>query len=100
MDCRREKTSLTRSLTATITAASLIAAAPALAQERERSLEMNIIGNNETPHTLIIVPWKSAEPGELALRPLQSLVDARLGPLDRDVHRREMRWRNAQRQNP
>ena len=61
---------------------------------------MNVIGNNEAPRTLIIVPWKSAQPGDLTLRPLQSLVDSSIGPLDRDVLLREMRWRQAQRQNP
>lgn len=66
-----------------------------LAQEPERELGMNIIGNNETPRTLIIVPWKAAQPGDLTLRPLDSLVEASIGPLDPDVVRRELRLRAA-----
>lgn len=65
------------------------------AAEPERELGMNIIGNNETPRTLIIVPWKTAQPGDLTLRPLNSLVEAGIGPLDPDVVRRELRLRAA-----
>ncbi|KAA3630212.1 MAG: hypothetical protein DWQ09_01135 [Proteobacteria bacterium] len=65
------------------------------AEEPDRRLGMNIIGNNETPRTLIIVPWKSAQPGDLTLRPLNSLVEAGIGPLDPDVVRRELRLRAA-----
>ncbi len=99
MDRRRKKTSFQRKAVG-VALGWLAVTGSVPAQEEERSLRMNIIGNNETPRTLIIVPWKSARPGDLTLRPLQSLVDSSIGPLDRDVHRREMRWRHAQRQNP
>lgn len=76
-----------------IAALLFAATATAQAQEPERDLGMNIIGNNETPRTLIIVPWKSAQPGDLTLRPLNSLVESSIGPLDPDVVRRELRLR-------
>ncbi len=67
----------------------------ALAQEPEHELRMNVIGNKEAPRSLIIVPWKAAQPGDLTLRPLNSLVEASIGPLDPDVVRRELRLRAA-----
>lgn len=100
MDRGSKKTNCQQKVAIGAIVGGLLMTGTAWAEEEERSLGMNIIGNNETPRTLIIVPWKSAEPGDLTLRPLQSLVDASIGPLDRDVHRREMRWRREQRQNP
>jgi hypothetical protein len=57
------------------------------------SLELEgttITGNRELPKALHIVPWKSAVPGELAARPMQSLLDEVLAPADPDVVRREL----------
>jgi hypothetical protein len=52
----------------------------------------SIRGNQELPKVLYIVPWK--EPGlvEPAGRPLNSLVDEALAPVDRDVFRRQMSY--------
>jgi|GEM_PF-2731248 hypothetical protein len=63
------------------------------AEQTERELGMNVIGNNETPRALVIVPWKSADPGDLTLHPVQSLIDVPLVPLDRDVVLRELHYR-------
>ena len=49
-----------------------------------------ITGNRELPKVMVIVPWKSAEPAELAGRPLNSLVEEVLTPIDRDVMRRTL----------
>ena len=54
-----------------------------------------IIGNSELPKALHIVPWKSAEPGELAGRPMNSLVNEILAPVDRDVFLRELQYYEA-----
>jgi len=65
---------------------------PAMA---DQSLELEgttITGNRELPKALHIVPWKSAVPGELAGRPMQSLVDEIMAPVDRDVMRRELEY--------
>jgi hypothetical protein len=59
------------------------------------SLELEgatITGNRELPKALHIVPWKAAVPGELAGRPIQSLVDETMAPVDRDVMRRELEY--------
>ena len=54
-----------------------------------------IVGNRELPKALHIVPWKSAEAGDLAGRPMNSLVDEILAPVDRDVFLRELEYYEA-----
>jgi hypothetical protein len=54
-----------------------------------------VIGNRELPKALHIVPWKAADSGDLAGRPLNSLVDQTLEPLDRDVFLRELEYYEA-----
>lgn len=54
-----------------------------------------ITGNRELPKVLYIVPWKRSDLGDLAGRPVNSLLDEVLQPLDRDVFRRENRYYDA-----
>jgi hypothetical protein len=54
-----------------------------------------ITGNRELPKVLYIVPWKRPELGDLVGRPLNSLLDEVLAPVDRDVFRRENRYFDA-----
>ena len=54
-----------------------------------------ITGSQELPKALHIVPWKTAEAGELAARPMNSLVDEILAPIDRDVFLRELEYYDA-----
>lgn len=54
-----------------------------------------ITGNQELPKALHIVPWKPAEAGDLAGRPMNSLVDEALAPIDRDVFLRELEFYEA-----
>jgi hypothetical protein len=49
-------------------------------------------GNRELPKVLYIVPWKRPELGDLMGRPINSLLDEVLAPVDRDVFRRENRY--------
>ncbi len=50
---------------------------------------MSIVGNNETPTALVIVPWKSSEIGqETKLK--SNLLDDTLTPIDRPVFMREL----------
>jgi hypothetical protein len=74
-------------------AALLLAAAlPAAAQDQATIDRTQIIGNRELPKVLYIVPWKKPQPGDLAGRPLTSVVDEALAPIDRDVFRRQVRY--------
>ena len=54
-----------------------------------------ITGNRELPKVMVIVPWKRSDIGDLAGRPVNSLVDEALQPVDREVFRREVDYFNA-----
>jgi hypothetical protein len=71
--------------------------APAKGNAKDRlDLEASqITGNRELPKVLYIVPWRSAELGDLVGRPVNSLLDEVLEPVDRDVFRRQNRYFEA-----
>jgi len=54
-----------------------------------------ITGNRELPKVLYIVPWKHSDLGDVVGKPVNSLVDEVLQPLDRDVFQRENRYYDA-----
>lgn len=64
----------------------------AAAQDRAEIDRTQIIGNRELPKVLYIVPWKKPLPGDLASRPLVSVLDEVLAPVDRDVFRRQVQY--------
>lgn len=70
----------------------LALALPALAQDRADIDRTQIIGNRELPKVLYIVPWKKPLPGDLSGRPLVSVLDEALAPVDRDVFRRQIQY--------
>jgi hypothetical protein len=72
--------------------AGMLVVATAFAQDRADIDRTQIIGNRELPKVLIIVPWKKPTPGDLSGRPLVSVLDEALAPVDRDVFRRELRY--------
>jgi len=69
--------------------APLLASTAAHAQDRADIDRTQIIGNRELPKVLYIVPWKKPLPGQLSGRPVQSVLDEALAPVDRDVFRRQ-----------
>jgi hypothetical protein len=73
------------------------AAAPRKGNARDRlDLESTqITGNRELPKVLYIVPWRNAQLGDLVGRPVNSLLDEVLEPVDRDVFRRTNRYFDA-----
>ena len=71
---------------------TLLLSVPALAQDRAEIDRTRITGNRELPKVLYIVPWKKPLPGDLSGRPMVSVLDEALAPLDRDVVRREVRY--------
>ena len=77
---------------ATIGAVATFVACTAAAQDRADLDRTQIIGNRELPKVIYIVPWKKPVPGDLSGRPLQSVLDEALAPVDRDVFRREVRY--------
>jgi len=51
---------------------------------------MSILGNQEAPKSLVIVPWKSSEIGDSI--GLATLLDDSRRPVDRDVFMRELAY--------
>jgi len=51
---------------------------------------MSILGNEEAPKSLVIVPWKSSELG--ADLSLSNALDERARPVDKDVFMRELSY--------
>jgi hypothetical protein len=76
--------------------------APAPAQVTERpaprvmdSLDLgttSITGNAELPKVLYIVPWKKSDLGDLVGRPVNTLLDEVLAPVDRAVFERHLSY--------
>ncbi len=54
-----------------------------------------VTGDREQPKVMYIVPWKKSDIGDLAGKPMNSLVDEILAPVDRDVFKREVLYYKA-----
>jgi hypothetical protein len=65
------------------------------AQDRLELDTTQITGNRELPKVLYIVPWKRSDLGDLIGKPVNSLLDEVLSPVDRDVFKRENRYYDA-----
>jgi hypothetical protein len=64
-------------------------------QDRIELDTTQITGNRELPKVLYIVPWKRSDLGDLVGKPVNSLLDEVLTPVDRDVFKRENRYYDA-----
>jgi hypothetical protein len=60
------------------------------AKQDKRMSGMSVVGNDDAPKSLVIVPWKSAEMGGV-LDVSRALDDGR-GPVDKDVFARELEY--------
>lgn len=49
-----------------------------------------VTGNQELPKVLYIVPWKRSDPGNLTARPVNTLLDEVLAPIDRSEFIRQV----------
>ena len=65
------------------------------AQDRIELDTTDITGNRELPKVLYIVPWKRSDLGDMVGKPVNSLLDEVLQPIDRDVFQRENRYYRA-----
>jgi len=77
---------------ATMAVAWALSVGAAAAQDRADMDRTQIIGNRELPKVLYIVPWKKPMLGDISGRPLESVLDEALAPVDRDVFRRQVRY--------
>ena len=55
-----------------------------------KSLGMSILGNQEAPTSLVIVPWKSSEVGRAT--GISPMLDDSRQPVDKEVFMRELRY--------
>jgi hypothetical protein len=78
-----------------IAAVATDAPAPTRTERAMDRLELDstaITGNRELPKVMSIVPWKAAEPSAGPDRPMNSLIEEVLSPVDRDEFRREITY--------
>ncbi len=75
-----------------VIALTTIVGTGAFAQDKADIDRTQIIGNRELPKVLYIVPWKKPLPGDLSGRPLVSVLDEAMAPVDRDVFRRQVKY--------
>ncbi len=55
----------------------------------------SITGNQELPKVLYIVPWKKSDLGDLVGRPVNTLLDEVLEPVDPEVFQRHLSYYDA-----
>ena len=81
--------------------ASRPASAPASGQKTAPKIDRlelgtaTVTGDREQPKVMYIVPWKRSDIGDLTGKPMNSLVDEILAPVDRDVFKREVLYYHA-----
>jgi hypothetical protein len=54
-----------------------------------------VTGDREQPKVMYIVPWKRSDIGDLSGKPMNSLLDEALAPVDRDEFKREVMYYQA-----
>ena len=54
-----------------------------------------VTGDREQPKVMYIVPWKKSDIGDLSGKPMNSLLDEALAPIDRDEFKREVIYYRA-----
>ncbi len=70
--------------------AAATANGPAAPQGDVKMSGMSILGNDEAPKSLVLVPWKSSQLGDMPA--LSRLPDDAIKPVDKDVFARELSY--------
>lgn len=76
---------------------ALSMAADKQSQEAKELTGMSIVGNDEAPKSLYIVPWKSSEIGVETT--LSMMLNKNAVPVDRDVFKRQLDFYEVSRAN-
>ena len=64
----------------------------ATAQDELELDGMAVVGNRELPKALFIVPWKAPDAAMAPDRPVNTLINEALQPVDPDVFRRKLEY--------
>jgi hypothetical protein len=75
--------------------AAAAAPKPRGAADRLDLTTATVTGDREQPKVMYIVPWKSSDIGDLSGKPMNSLLDEALAPVDRDEFKREVAYYDA-----
>jgi hypothetical protein len=70
-------------------------AAPGTKSNAADRLELGtatVTGDREQPKVMYIVPWKKSDIGDLSGKPMNSLLDEALAPVDRDEFKRQVMY--------
>jgi hypothetical protein len=70
-------------------------AAKSTAVDRIELGTATVTGDREQPKVMYIVPWKKSDIGDLSGKPINSLLDEALAPVDRDEFKREVVYYQA-----
>lgn len=65
---------------------------PAVAEIRLDMDAMSVVGNRELPRIVYIMAWRKAPQGDVLQQSLESMHSNEVGPLDRDVFRRQIEY--------
>ncbi len=71
---------------------------PAKSRRRRDRIDLGtatVTGDREQPKVMYIVPWKKSDIGDLSGKPMNSLLDEVLAPVDRDEFKREVVYYQA-----
>lgn len=89
-DVPSAKAAAAKPATTEVATTAATAAAPTAAKGPKVISGMSILGNQEAPKSLVIVPWKSSEIGDSI--GIATLLDDSRQPVDRDVFARELAY--------
>jgi hypothetical protein len=89
-----------KTLKGIVVCATLLCAPLSWAVDRADLEATSVIGNRELPKVLYIVPWKQPISGDLVGRPVNSLLDEALAPVDREVFQRQVQYHSLIRGGP
>jgi len=95
------RTAMTLLMFATVCAGAAHAGDPPKTEgetETKTMSGMSVLGNNDAPKALVIVPWKSSEIGD-GIGVVDSLSNLPV-PVDRDVFDRELHYYNLRTETP
>ena len=70
----------------------LLTSAQLVAEDKLEMEGISIVGNSELPKSLYIVPWKSPDKRASAGKPVNSLINEILAPIERDSFQRRLKY--------